>query len=127
MVNRVLDFFMSDRFYKSLAEPTPTKESTLPDPTIELKSEIDALKAELEAMKVPALIDPDPVPEPEPQPEPPIPFVADQEPATAPVAIGGGELEQFRRLAMRSDRGLGDYYKQNADAIRNQVKQLLEV
>lgn len=117
---------MSDRFFKT-EEGIPINEPIPPDPTAELRAQLDALKAELEAMKVPAPIDPDPVPEPEPQPEPPVPFVADQEPATAPVAIGGGELEQFRRLAMRSDRGLGDYYKQNADAIRNQVKQLLEV
>lgn len=127
MVNRVLDFFMSDRFYKSLPEATPTKEPTLPDPSAELKTEIDALKAQIESLKVPALVDPDPVPEPTPEPEPVIPFVAQQEPPTAPVAIGGGELEQFRRLAMRSDRNLGNYFNENSDAIRNQIKQLLEV
>lgn len=126
-MNRVLDFFMSDRFYKTLAEPTPIKESTLPDPAAELKAEINALKAEIESLKVPDPVDPDPVPEPTPEPDPPVvPFVAEQEPPTAPLAIGGGELEQFRRLALRNDRNLGTYFNENSDAIRNQIKQLLE-
>jgi hypothetical protein len=122
----MLDFFMSDRFFKTMEEPISTTPA-LPDPAAELKSEIEALKAQVESLKVPAPVDPDPVPEPTPEPEPVIPFVAEQEPATEPLKVGGQELEQFRRLAMRSDRNLGGFFKDNSDAIRSQIKQLLEV
>lgn len=131
-MNRMLDFFMSDRFFKTMEEPTTTKEAPVPDPSAELRAEIDALKAELEAIKATPAPEPEPesLSEPEPEPEEEkVPFVAVAEPPTAPVpsSVSGAELEEFRKRALRSDRSLGDYYKQNAEAIQSQIKQLLEV
>lgn len=117
----------SDRFYKTLEQPQPT-----PQPS----SEIEALRAEIEALKgMLAKPEPDPEPEPEPEPEPvaaeqaepepesqPIPV----EPETAPLKVSGDELRGWLEQARYTRRGLGDYYKENEAAIAQQVKSLLE-
>lgn len=125
LLNRMFDWMTSDRFYKTLEQPQPT-----PQPS----SEIEALKAEIEALKG-MLAKPDPDPEPEPEPEPvaaeqaepepesqPIPV----EPETAPLKVSGDELRGWLEQARYTRRGLGDYYKENEAAIAQQVKSLLE-
>ena len=125
LLNRMFDWMTSDRFYKTLEQPQPT-----PQPS----SEIEALKAEIEALKG-MLAKPDPEPEPEPEPEPvaaeqaepepesqPIPV----EPETAPLKVSGDELRGWLEQARYTRRGLGDYYKENEAAIAQQVKSLLE-
>lgn len=125
LLNRMFDWMTSDRFYKTLEQPQPT-----PQPS----SEIEALRAEIEALKG-MLAKPDPEPEPEPEPEPvaaeqaepepesqPIPV----EPETAPLKVSGDELRGWLEQARYTRRGLGDYYKENEAAIAQQVKSLLE-
>jgi hypothetical protein len=121
----MLDFFMSDRFFKTLEEPT-IKEPPAPteDPTAELKAQIEALKAQIEALVAPAPV-PDPVPEPTPEPDPaPVPAVS-EEPPTAPLSLGG-ELGKYLDLRTRNPRALGEYFKEHGDQIISQAKQLLE-
>jgi len=122
IVNRLFDFFTSDKFYRTLPEPE-SNPAPPADPRIQsLESELSALKEQLAQLTV----KPEPDPAPEPEPEPDIPFVAPTEPKTEPLNVGGDELKSWLKLADSGDRSLGDFYNANKDLIFDQLKRQLQ-
>jgi hypothetical protein len=122
IVNRLFDFFTSDKFYRTLPEPEPKSDPPV-DPRVEsLESELSALKEQLAQLTAPK---PEPELEPEPEPDPK-PGEIPTEPPTAPLNVGGDELNSFLAMASRGDRRLGEFYQKNSDAIFDQIKRQLQ-
>lgn len=130
IVNRLFDFFTSDKFYRTLPQesPAPAPEPVADPRVAELESQLSQLREQLESLTKPPSPEPDPDPVPEPKPEE-IPFLNKKppaEPETAPRTSGGDELDRWLTLSARGDRSLEQYYTENKDAIDSLLRHKLQ-